>query len=141
VPHQLHKKRFPDMLSRDIRDSKSAPFLMPVTKTAKRALRVSNRRHAENLRTKAIYKKAVKVVRKAVESGAGNVNELVSKAQSALDTATKSKTIHKNKAARLKSRLAKRVTAVAGTITAAPKAAAKKATTKKKPAAKKSAKK
>jgi small subunit ribosomal protein S20 len=117
---------------------------MPVTKSAKRALRVAHRRHAENLLTKDMYKKAVKTARKAVEAGAANVGELFSKAQSALDTAAKSKTIHRNKAARLKSRLAKKA-ANAGTVMEAPvkkaKAAAPKKATAKKPAAKKTTKK
>ena len=120
---------------------------MPVTKSAKRAERVSIRRRAENLDTRATYKKAIKLARKAVEAGEGIVSELFSKAQSALDTAAKSKAIHPNKAARLKSRLAKKMAggAVATTVTksksSAKKAATKrKATAARKPAAKKSTK-
>lgn len=122
---------------------------MPVTKSAKRALRVADRRHTENVQSKELYKKAAKAARRAVESGAATAGELFSKAQSALDTAAKSKTIHRNKAARLKSRLAKKM-ATAGISSAvaakpkkaaAPKAAAPKAAAKKpaikKPAAKK----
>lgn len=113
---------------------------MPVTKSAKRALRVAHRRHAENLATKGAYKKALKATRQAVEAGAANVGELLQKAQSALDTAAKSKTMHRNKAARLKSRLAKRIAASGLTITVTPKAkrVAPKAASKKaaKPAAK-----
>ncbi|HSI20145.1 MAG TPA: 30S ribosomal protein S20 [Verrucomicrobiae bacterium] len=116
---------------------------MPVTKSAKRALRVAHRRHEENLETKAMYKKAVKAVRKAVETSASNVSELFSTAQSALDTAAKRKTLHRNKAARLKSRLAKKLNAEgASTAAAAPKAkkaAAPKKAAAKKPAAKKAA--
>jgi small subunit ribosomal protein S20 len=113
---------------------------MPVTKSAKRALRVSARRKEENLEIKAIYKKAVKTVRRATESGASNLGELMSKAQSALDTAAKSKTIHRNKAARLKSRLAKKL---GDQPAATPKAKAtpKKAAAKKPAAKKKAAKK
>lgn len=106
---------------------------MPVTKSAKKALRVSVRRREENLLTKGLYKKAVKVVRKAVQDGAGEVSELLGKAQSALDKAAKSKTIHRNKAARLKSRLAKHTPT--SSTPKAKKAAAKpkkKATPKKK---------
>lgn len=113
---------------------------MPVTKSAKRALRVSVRRHQENLETKGAYKKAVKTVRKAVEAGTANLTELFSKAQSALDTAAKSKLIHPNKAARLKSRLAKHMANTEATPAAKPAkkaSAAKKATPKKKAAAKK----
>ena len=105
---------------------------MPVTKSAKKALRVSARRHEENLVTKDLYKKAVKLVRKAAEEGLEEASVLLGKAQSALDKAAKSKTIHPNKAARLKSRLAKKVSAPAS-------APAKKATKAKKTPAKKSA--
>lgn len=112
---------------------------MPVTKSAKRALRVADRRHQENLRTKALYKKAVKAVRKAAESAASNAGELLSDAQRALDTAAKAKTIHRNKAARLKSRLAKKVGPVS--MPAKPKKAEapKKAPAAKKTPAKKAA--
>jgi len=113
---------------------------MPVTKSAKRALRTAKRRHEENLVTKDLYKKAVKGARKALQSGAEGVSDLLSKAQSALDKASKKKTIHPNKAARLKSRLAKASTGIAAAPEkkkstakkAAPKKAAAKKTTKKK---------
>ncbi len=118
------------------------PICMPVSPSAKKALRVAERRHLENLKIKSVYKKAVKSVKKAVEESAADVATLLSKAQSALDTAAKSKTIHPNKAARLKSRLAKRL---ATATTEAPAAkAVKKDTPKKaagKPAAKKATKK
>lgn len=117
-------------------------LFMPVTKSAKKALRVGARRRTENLLTKDIYKKAVKAVRKAVTAGSKEVTDTLSKAQSALDKAAKSKTIHKNKASRLKSRLAKSAAntgeAVAQTAKkAVKKAAPKKSTTKKTTAKKK----
>ncbi len=121
---------------------------MPVTKSAKQAQRTSERRHQENLKIKAIYKNAIKGVKKAIVSGAEDVSQLLSVAQSALDTAAKSKTIHRNKAARLKSRLAKRISATPAEVAASTKkastprktaAATKKATTAKKVAAAKAA--
>jgi len=81
---------------------------MPVTKSAAKALRVSHRRHAENLIHKEAFKRALKDARKAIVAGAKDVAALVSSAQSTLDKAAKAKTIHPNKAARLKSRLAKK---------------------------------
>ena len=82
---------------------------MPVTKSAKRALRTSTRRHEENATTRDLYKKAVKNARKAILAGTeGVVSSLLDKAASALDRAAKNNTIHRNKAARLKSRLAKK---------------------------------
>lgn len=109
---------------------------MPVTKSAKKALRVGARRKAENLVTKGLYKNAIKAVKKAVVAGSGEVSDLLAKAQSALDKAAKSKTIHPNKAARLKSRMAKG--GASNTAAPAKKAVAKKAPAKK-PAAKKTA--
>ncbi len=111
---------------------------MPVTKSAKKALRVSARRKEENLAIKGLYKNAVKLVRKAVEQGTEDVQELVSSAQSTLNRAAKSKTIHKNKAARLMSRLAKKVaTGTNGNATTKKKSSAKKAAPKKKTTKKK----
>ncbi len=106
---------------------------MPVTKSAKKALRVSARRKEENLAIKGLYKNAVKLVRKAVEQGTEDVQDLVSSAQSTLNRAAKSKTIHKNKAARLMSRLAKKVSigATGTTVTKKKKSSAKKAAPKK----------
>jgi small subunit ribosomal protein S20 len=80
---------------------------MPVTTSAKKALRVAERRHTENLIAKYAYKKAVKTVRKDVQAGSEEVTVDFQKAQSVLDRAAQRKTIHPNKAARLKSRLAK----------------------------------
>jgi small subunit ribosomal protein S20 len=107
---------------------------MPVTKSARKALRVSERRHEENLLKKFVYKKAIKTVKKALEIGAEETATLFSQAQSALDKAAKSKSIHPNKAARLKSRLSKKVAIAAATPAPAVKAKAtstKKAATRK----------
>lgn len=116
---------------------------MPVTKSAKKALLTSARRHEENLQKKNAYKKAVKTVKKAAAEGVKEITELFSQAQSALDLAAKSKTIHPNKAARLKSRLAKKLnadSAAEGTAKAEkPAKAAKTPKTTKKTASKKTA--
>lgn len=80
---------------------------MPVSKSAKQALRTAERRHLENISQKNLYKKTTKAVRKAVEQGSDDLKDLFSKAQSALDRAAKNNTIHPNKAARIKSRLYK----------------------------------
>lgn len=103
---------------------------MPVTKSAKKALKTATRRHAENLIHRDLFKKAVKAVRKGAAEGSANVASLFSEAQSTLDKAAKRNTIHPNKAARLKSRLAKRIAAGADAPTAA-KTKAKSATKKK----------
>ena len=108
---------------------------MPVTKSAKKALAVSHRRHAENLIRKDGFRQAIKAVRKAVVSGSEGIAQLFSTAQSTLDKAAKTKTIHPNKAARLKSRLAKKI--AAPPVEAVKKAPAKRATAVKKAAPKK----
>lgn len=112
---------------------------MPVSTSAKKALRVSSRRRTENIVTKESYKGALKAVKKAVTAGVADVTSLVSDAQSALSRAAKSKAIHPNKAARLTSRIAKKANVIPVAVEAAPKkVAAKKSTaSKKKPAAKK----
>ena len=104
---------------------------MPVTKSAKKALRTATRRHEENLLQKDAYKKAVKSVKKAVVAGSTELASLFSAAQSSLDKAAKNNTIHPNKAARLKSRLNKKMTTTSAIPVSAKRTTARKTTTKK----------
>lgn len=76
---------------------------MPVTQSAKKALRRDKRRTIINRRIKEKMKTALK---KAKERP---TNQNLALAYSALDRAAKKKIIHKNKAARLKSGLMKNV--------------------------------
>lgn len=81
---------------------------MPITKSAKKALRQNVRRHAANLKREGAYKKAVKEVRKlALQKRFDEARAKLAVAMQALDKAAKSKSIKKNTASRLKSRLAK----------------------------------
>lgn len=76
---------------------------MPVTKQAKKKLRKDKRREKQNQEVKAVFKKAVKDTKK---------NPTVKKISAAfkiIDKATKKGVIHKNKASRIKSRMAKLV--------------------------------
>lgn len=73
---------------------------MPITKSAIKALKQSEVRRARNTNKKRNLKNAVKDT-KTVED--------LKKAQSTIDKIAKTGYIHRNKAARLKSRLAKRV--------------------------------
>lgn len=74
---------------------------MPVTKTAKRALRGSKRKTQVNL-------VLIKSLESAMRSAKKSKNlEKIKKAISLADRAAKKKTIHKNKAARIKSVLSK----------------------------------
>lgn len=72
---------------------------MPISKSAKKALRRDQRRRKINLKIKIPLKKAIKSARKSPTPKA------LGKAFSWLDQAVKKNLIHKNKAARLKSRL------------------------------------
>lgn len=74
---------------------------MPVTKTAKRALRSSNRKAVVN---KSIIKDLEILIRQAKKSKAADI---IKKAVSLADRAAKKKVIHKNKAGRIKSALSK----------------------------------
>ncbi len=79
---------------------------MPITSSAKKALRQNVTRRARNEAKKETYKKAVKEYRKLVVAKkfeeAAKAFPAVFKA---LDKAAKTKVIEKNKASRLKSRL------------------------------------
>lgn len=83
---------------------------MPVTRTAKKALRQNVRRHAKNVAQKTELKKALKAFKKLVE---GKKTEEAVKTLSLvfkkLDKAAKVGLIKKNTANRLKSRLSKRL--------------------------------
>ncbi len=74
---------------------------MPVTKQARKKLRKDKKRTEKNLKIKEGFKKAVKNTRK------NPTPKKLSEAAKVIDKAAKNGTIHKNKAARLKSRLAK----------------------------------
>ncbi len=73
---------------------------MPITTSAKKALRRDRRRAIINKRIRIKIKKALKKARQKLTKKA------VAQAASLLDRAAKKKVIHRNKAARLKSRLA-----------------------------------
>ncbi len=90
---------------------------MPVTKQAKKKLRKDKKREQANISLKSTYKKTVKKTKKSV-----TVKSL-SEASKVIDKAAKKGLIHKNKAARIKSRLAKSKSA--GTSTEKPKSKAK----------------
>lgn len=114
---------------------------MPIIKSAKKRVRVARKAAVRNSKTKRTLRGALKLFsRKASASSHA-------KAQSAVDTAVKKGVMHKNKAARVKKRMAAKSKA-AGVKSeartrkaAAPKATVKKAAPAKKAAAKAPAKK
>ncbi len=80
---------------------------MPITKSAKKAIRVGERKRVFNLRRKKAYDSAVLDVKKLVKAGKGKeAVEALKTAYKALDKAAKGKTIKKNTASRKKARLA-----------------------------------
>jgi small subunit ribosomal protein S20 len=70
---------------------------MPRTKSAKKALKVARKRTIHHKR----LKERIKGLIKSFKRGQANISEV----SRALDKAAKKRVIHKNKAARLKSRL------------------------------------
>lgn len=82
---------------------------MPIIKSAKKALRVSEKRNIVNDLTRFKIKSAVKAVKVGIAKNDKNIPELLQKAYRELDIATKKNVIVKNKASRLKSRLAKAI--------------------------------
>lgn len=80
---------------------------MPITKSAKKALRQSLTRRERNTAKKEAYKKNVKDLRKLIaDKKTGEAADKMKAAMQALDKAAKAGVIKKNKASRLKSRLA-----------------------------------
>jgi len=83
---------------------------MPITKSAKKALRGSLRKRVFNLKRKDAMKSAIKDVKKLVaDKKVKDANKSLSAAYQAIDKAVKRGVIKKNTAARKKSRLAKSI--------------------------------
>ncbi|PLV57174.1 30S ribosomal protein S20 [Thermotoga sp. SG1] len=84
---------------------------MPNTKSAKKRVRVSEKRRQRNKAYKTFFKNRIKEVIKAIENGEPKevVLELAKKAQAAIDKAVSKGVIHKNQGARRKERLFKKV--------------------------------
>ncbi len=83
---------------------------MPITPSAKKALRQNKKHHIENLKRSEAFKYAIKKFKKLVESK--KLNEAAAALPAVyqtLDKATKTNVIKKNKASRLKSRLSKKL--------------------------------
>lgn len=82
---------------------------MPIKKSAFKALRQAKKRTLRNLKILKAAKEIIKKARKAVEAKDKNAKELVLSAQKAIDKAWQKGVFKKNKAARLKSRLMRRL--------------------------------
>lgn len=83
---------------------------MPITDSAKKALRQNKRRHTKNVAMKRAFKTVIKEVRQLISIK--NIEEAKKKlavVYKKLDKAAKSGVIKKNTASRLKSRIARRL--------------------------------
>lgn len=83
---------------------------MPITKSAKKALRQSKKRKKRNLQKSRFLKDQMKSLKKLITAKDKKAaTELLPKVYKALDKSTKTNVIKKNTASRIKSRLAKTV--------------------------------
>ncbi len=82
---------------------------MANTKSAKKAIKVAERRRAENKPVRSSVRTYFRKAVAAIGSNAENTDEAITRAISALDKAAHKKVIHPNNAARRKSRLMARL--------------------------------
>ncbi|MBI2591746.1 MAG: 30S ribosomal protein S20 [Candidatus Brennerbacteria bacterium] len=85
---------------------------MPITQSAKKALRQNIRRRKRNINKKRALKVIIKDYKKISATSKEEAVKLLAKVYKALDKAAKTNLIQKNKASRLKSRLSKKVNPV-----------------------------
>ncbi len=79
---------------------------MPITSSAKKALRVAERKQVFNARRKGAYEKEIKNIKKLVKANAiKEAEKMIPVAYKAIDKAVKIKFLKKNTAARYKSRI------------------------------------
>ncbi|MBI2055474.1 MAG: 30S ribosomal protein S20 [Candidatus Sungbacteria bacterium] len=79
---------------------------MPITKSAKKALRQSRQRRVRNLKKKEAYKNAMKNLKKLVAAkNLGEAAKIIPQVYKALDKAVKTGVLKKNNAARKKSQV------------------------------------
>jgi small subunit ribosomal protein S20 len=83
---------------------------VPITKSAKKALRQSKAKRKNNLVKKEKFKVTKKEILKLISlKNTDEAKKKLSELYKALDKAAKTNTIHKNKAARLKSRISRKL--------------------------------
>ncbi len=88
---------------------------MPNIKSSKKSMKLDAKRHERNVAEKVRMKKAQKLVLAAVaKNDAFEAKKLLPAAHKAIDQAAANNTIHKNAAARKKSRLTLKVNAISG---------------------------
>ena len=83
---------------------------MPITKSAKKALRQNKSRRARNLKQSRLFKDEIKALKKLIAAkDKKSAVEILPKVYKTVDKAVKTNILNKNTAARLKSRLKKAV--------------------------------
>ncbi len=82
---------------------------MPITKSAKKAIRVSARKKGYNDRLKRSMKEVMKKIEKTAKTDKKEAEKALSSAYAAIDKAAKRGVIKKNNASRKKSRLTRLV--------------------------------
>ncbi len=83
---------------------------MAITSSAKKAIRAGEKKAIFNLRRKRAYKAVIKDIEKLLsEKKVAEAEKKVGEAYAAIDKAAKMHTIHKNAAARTKSRLVAKI--------------------------------
>jgi small subunit ribosomal protein S20 len=80
---------------------------MPITQSAKKAVRGSARKRVFNERRKRAMKELIKKIEKLAQSDKNEAKKLLSSAYQAIDKAVKRGVIKQNNAARKKSRLSR----------------------------------
>ena len=87
---------------------------MPIKKSAKKYMRVTVKKTEKNDKIKGQFRSAIKKTNEAIKAGnANDAKEWQKKAQKAIDKAVQKKVLKKNTAARKKSRLNKKIKALA----------------------------
>lgn len=82
---------------------------MPITKSAKKAIRVSSRKKASNDLRKKAMKELIKKIEKMAKTDKAGAAKLLPSVFQAIDKSAQKSVINKNNAARKKSRLARLV--------------------------------
>ncbi len=80
---------------------------MPITKSAKKAIRVSSRKKASNDQRKRMMKEVIKKIEKTAKTDKAEAAKLLSNAYSIIDKTAKKGVIKKNNASRKKARLSR----------------------------------
>lgn len=81
---------------------------MPITKSAKKALRQNKKRRARNLKQSRLFKDEIKSLKQFISTkDKKNALEILPKVYKAIDKAVKTNLLQQNTAARMKSRLTK----------------------------------